>query len=251
MLNIVSLGLGNQSSYMLIRALSGDYDFYPDYAVFSDTGCEPAYTYKYLEYLQFYCQKYFNFEITVIKPPSILQDYTDYLSGNRSSYISLPFFTGIGNGILHRQCSLHYKIRPIRRFIQSVRKGKPVALHLGISADEAHRMSDSNVKYIQHFFPLITSGIFLSHILNYFKTSSIKVPYKSACIICPFHSNKFWLFLKENEPVNFNVACSFDNSIRNISSGNFEYFLHRSCMPLGQVNLFKHPSLFKDLSYPA
>ena len=47
-LNVISLGAGKQSSYMLLTALEGAYDSKPDFAIFSDTCCEPEFTYQFL-----------------------------------------------------------------------------------------------------------------------------------------------------------------------------------------------------------
>lgn len=41
MINVISLGAGKQSSYMLINALEGKFKYEPNLAIFSDTGCEP------------------------------------------------------------------------------------------------------------------------------------------------------------------------------------------------------------------
>ena len=49
--NVLSLGAGKQSSYMLLTALEGAYEYKPDIAIFADTGCEPRYVYEYLEWL--------------------------------------------------------------------------------------------------------------------------------------------------------------------------------------------------------
>jgi hypothetical protein len=54
LLNIISLGAGKQSSYMLLNALEGKYKYKPDFAIFSDTGCEPNYVYDYLRWLRPY-----------------------------------------------------------------------------------------------------------------------------------------------------------------------------------------------------
>lgn len=66
MKNVISLGAGKQSSYMLLRGLRGEFEHKPDYAIFSDTGCEPNYVYDYLDWLSWYVKKKYNFKITTV-----------------------------------------------------------------------------------------------------------------------------------------------------------------------------------------
>ena len=61
-INVISLGAGKQSSYMLLTALEGAYKFKPDLAIFSDTGCEPDYVYSYVTWIKDYVKNKYNFE---------------------------------------------------------------------------------------------------------------------------------------------------------------------------------------------
>lgn len=60
-------------------------------------------------------------------------------------------------------------------------------------------------------------------------------PPRSACVFCPFHSNAEWRRLRDREPVQFERAVRSQKAIEdNINS---TCFLHRSCVPLDQVDL--------------
>ena len=63
MIDVISLGAGKQSSYMLLSALQGNYKYYPNLVVFSDTGCEPQYVYNYLDWLENYTMANFGMPI--------------------------------------------------------------------------------------------------------------------------------------------------------------------------------------------
>jgi hypothetical protein len=68
---------------------------------------------------------------------------------------------------------------------------------------------------------------------------------KSACVGCPFHGNAGWRRLRDNDPDGWAEAVEFDKAIRHgypraTTQGQQlrgQYFLHRSCQPLDQVDL--------------
>lgn len=62
---------------------------------------------------------------------------------------------------------------------------------------------------------------------------------RSACVFCPFHDDEEWLGIKA-VPEDWDLAVSVDESLRvkgNILNRNMdsEMFLHRSCLPLVQI----------------
>lgn len=59
------------------------------------------------------------------------------------------------------------------------------------------------------------------------------VPPKSSCIGCPYHSNNEWRALTEAE---FTDACLVDEALRNTRGLKHPAFLHRSCVPLADVD---------------
>jgi hypothetical protein len=60
-------------------------------------------------------------------------------------------------------------------------------------------------------------------------------------VYCPFHNNHEWRRLRDHEPEAFQRACQFEASLQAVkaSSDNFNTkpFLHRSCVPLAEVDL--------------
>jgi hypothetical protein len=79
---------------------------------------------------------------------------------------------------------------------------------------------------------------------------------RSACIICPYHSNKEWDKMKRNNPNEFKIAVAFDEELRKSNTSQFvnkldgEIYLHRSLIPLKDINFrqYENPqySLFDD-----
>ncbi|WP_062062750.1 hypothetical protein [Aquimarina longa] len=238
--HIISLGAGIQSTDLLLRGLDGAFDKIPTQAIFSDTGNEPKGVYRYLDWLINYVDKEYNFTIDVVSSGTIYKDALSYMNGERKRYEGVPYYTRNPitgkKGILRRQCTADYKIRPVRKRIREVTsKGDSISLWLGISYDEMQRMKASNVRYLTHRFPLIEKRIRRIDCINNFKAKNIPVPIRSSCIICPYHSDKYWIWIYQNEPDNFDAAVTLDEKIRNYPKIQGECYLHRSCRPLKEV----------------
>lgn len=255
MIDVISLGAGKQSSYMLLSALQGNYKYYPNLVVFSDTGCEPQYVYNYLDWLENYTMTNFGMPIARVAQGNLMNDVIEYVRGNRKRVSMLPLRMKkdglIDDGILPRQCTSDYKIAPLRRFLQKYRKLKGenerIRLWIGISLDEVERIKDSPVKYIEHYYPLIENRITIDQIVNWFKINNLPEPGKSACLICPFHSFDYWSMLKRFQKDDFETACKFDDLIREYPGLKRRTYLSNQLRPLRDVDFSKHPSLFPDL----
>ncbi len=238
--SVISLGAGTQSTDLLLRGLRGAFGEVPSHAIFADTGNEPKGVYTYLEWLQKYVDKEYNFTIDVVSAGNIYQDALAYLNGTRKRYEGVPYYTldpKTGKkGILRRQCTGDYKIRPVRKHIRNILPtAKKVSLWLGISYDEMQRMKQANVKWITHRFPLIEKKIRRIDCIDNFKAHGLPVPVRSSCVVCPYHSDQYWLWIYENEKESFDAAVVLDEKIRDYPSIRDSCFMHRSCRPLKEV----------------
>jgi hypothetical protein len=245
-INVISLGAGKQSSFMLLTALEGAYKFKPDFAIFSDTGCEPDYVYSYVKWLKDYVKTKYNFDIVIVSAGNIISDTLNYLEGKRSRVAQLPLFLADG-GFVMRQCTNDYKIAPLRKHLQSIRNGNKIRLWIGISLDEIERIRDSSVKYIENYYPLIEKQIRIDQIINWFRENGMREPGKSACLICPFHSDNYWKVFKKQYPNEFEKACKFDDKIRNYPKLKNKAYLNDRRKPLREIDFTQHPSLFPEL----
>lgn len=245
-LNVISLGAGKQSSYMLINALEGKYGVGPDLAIFSDTGCEPKYVYEYLEWLKVYCRINHNFEIITVTSGNLKHDVIDYVNGKKKRVAMLPLRLE-GDGMVMRQCTADYKIAPLRKYVQKIRNGRKIRLWIGISLDEMERAKVSNVKYIDNYYPLLENRITIDQILPFFESRKIPEPGKSACLICPFYSFAYWSILKRWNKKEFEEACQFDDLIRNYPGLNKRAYLSNQLKPLRDVDFTQHPSIFPEM----
>jgi len=245
-LNIVSLGAGKQSTFMLIKSLEGFFNVTPDKAIFIDLGSEPDFVYKNLEALQNYCLKNFSFTIDIIKVGPIDEHILNFIASKNSTDNAPPFYLSNG-GMLKRHCTSNLKLRPICQYLTQFRTGNNIIVWIGISLDEIERMTKSPIQYITNKYPLIEKRISLSDIKKYFSQSAFEEPGKSACYFCPFHSHLYWKLLKKQFPLEFKKACDFDNKIRNYPNLTSRAFLHSSLKPLDKINFDFHPSLFPEL----
>lgn len=247
-LRVISLGAGVQSTTMALMAARGD--IAPvDCAIFADTGWEPQAVYQHLAWLE----KQLPFPIHRVERGNIRDDLLRCAEGH---WTDVPAFVKNADGsigIINRQCTKQYKIRPIRQKVRQLlgieRRRSPdvsvVDQLIGISMDEAIRMKPSAEVWQTNIWPLIEMRMSRRDCLRWLAERQYPEPPKSACIGCPFHSNDQWLGLT---PAEFAEAVEIDRAIRH-SRSNGELYLHRQCVPLdrvdfstaedrGQLNLF-------------
>lgn len=249
-INVLSLGAGVQSSTMLLMACLGQIIPKPDFVIFADTGWEPIATYKYLEWLKTEVKKYSVEVITTIKgnirDDLMLQTKMQDVIGKKS-FTNLPFFVLNKDGtkaISKRQCTAEYKIRPIQKRVRTLlgylprkRVKEKVIMWRGISLDEIERVAPSREKWITNRHPLIELEMTRLDCLNWCARNGFPTPPKSSCIGCPFHSDRMWLEMKRDNPIEWKDAVEVDKAIKKLPRFNGQAFLHRSCKPLEEVYL--------------
>ena len=250
---VLSLGAGTQSTVLALLLSQSDSRLAeagypkPDVAVFADTGWEPEYVYRHLEWLE----GQLTFPLLRISAGNLKKNLKQGRTVSGHRFVDVPLFTVDGDGkkgILRRQCTNHYKINPIYREIRKLAGGKPrrpfpkdvvVEMWLGISKDEASRMKPSRESWIQHCWPLVEVDMSRQDCINWFSSEfpGRNLP-RSACVICPYRSDENWLELKRQEPQSYEEAVRFDrwlrastkNPVRRLLRGR--PYLHASRRPL-------------------
>ena len=104
----------------------------------------------------------------------------------------------------------------------------------GISTDEAHRMRDSRVPWIDNFYPLCENGIDRKQCEAFLIERGMPKPQKSACIGCPYHSNGAWANMKRDRSDDWADVVDFDTKLREgkLPGVTGDAFLHRRMVPL-------------------
>ena len=224
-LRVISLGGGVQSTVMALMASEGALKPMPDCAIFADTGWEPPTIYDHLEWLS----DTLRFPIHVVDSGRSLRDDARALvnhSGN-SGFLDIPVFLKGQNGNAHgmgrRQCTEHYKIRPIRRKLrqllglrprQRIPFGTTVELWLGISTDEAIRIKASRDRWIHNRYPLAEAGMSRQDCLGWWSARYDRPLERSACIGCPYQSRRRWIETKRRFPGLFAETIEIDSDMR-------------------------------------
>lgn len=255
MMNVISLGAGVQSSTMALMAERGELGYQVDCAIFADTGAEPRAVYEWLDWLE----GKLSFPVHRVSKGSLYQSIMskDVLGGEekRDRFVSVPFYTRLPGsareGMTRRQCTREFKLEPIRKKQRELiglkprqRGPKEVVMRSlqGISLDEMQRMRISDTAWIENVYPLIEKRITRYQCIEWMKANGYPEPPKSACTFCPYHDDAMWRDMRDNDPASWQQAIEVDAHIRKPSSGvrrgmNAQLYLHKSCVPLDQVDL--------------
>lgn len=232
----LSLGAGVQSTVMALLAEHGEIEK-PDFAIFADTGWEPARVYEHLAWLE----TQLSFPLIRANAGNIKQDAENNINTSGGRFASMPFFLE-GGGMGRRQCTNEYKIQPIQKTIRSLlgyEKGQRIKEQhrqwIGISTDEIQRLKDSSVRWLVNEWPLVELRMSRNDCMAWFnKHYPDRTLAKSACVVCPYKDNAAWRDLTRAE---FAEAVAFDEMIRNHPKMEKKQYVHRDCIPLAQVDL--------------
>ena len=255
-LRILSLGAGVQSSTLALMIEKG---LIPkvDAAIFSDTMAEPVAVYDFLKRLQ----TKVSYPVYKVSFGDLRKDTLDSAEGRgRWNFLTIPLFTVNSKtgkkGILRRQCTGNYKINPVQQKIRELlglkkgekrKKGTKVELIMGISYDEITRMAINRIKWIQNVYPLIDLEMKRADCIKWFTDHYNVQPPRSACTFCPYKTNTEWLYLKNNYPKEWADVVELDKRIRTGTKTEDKVYIHKSCKPLGEVDLeVKQNDLFED-----
>lgn len=273
-LRVLSLGAGVQSTTLALMAAHGEIGPMPDCAIFADTGWEPKSVYDHLDWLR--SRNVLPFPVYLVSAGNIRDQLAAAGKGNRWASIpafartvtpagsKVPVYDEdddgalvevstrrttretVSIGMIRRQCTTDFKIVPIRRKVRELagltRKRSPthavVEQWIGISLDEIIRVKPSREAWQVNRWPLIEERMSRRDCLAWLRRHDYPEPPKSACIGCPFHDNSRWRSIRDHDPEAWADAVEIDRAIRTGLRGiRGEVFLHRSAVPLDEVDL--------------
>ena len=250
-LRVLSLGAGVQSSTLALMIEKGEIPMV-DCAIFSDVGAEPQKVYDWLEYLK----TQLSYPVHTVQWRNLKDDIISASKGEYKGFTA-PYFsknleTG-KKGMLRRQCTADYKIKPVTQKIRELlgyKKGERVAkdtkveMIMGISFDEMQRMKTNQIKYIENQYPLVEMKIRRHHCVEWMEKNNYPKPPRSACTFCPFHKNSEWQVIKQNKQ-EWEEVVMIDKLIRhqekhkkNIKNEHQmdELFLHAERKPIDEID---------------
>lgn len=236
-LHVLSLGAGVQSTTVLMLALDGEIPC--DAAIFADTGWEPRAVYEHLEQIE---------ALAAMKGIPVHRVSAGNIrdTERERAFYDAPYFLlneDGSHGMARRQCTHQLKLLPIRRKVRELMVGRglptragAVVQYLGISWDELQRMKPSGVKFVEHRYPLVDRRWTRADCLRFLDDRGMAAP-RSACVGCPYHSNREWRDLKMTAPEEFADAVKFELEIQRSEAGlRGKPFLHSSRVPLDEVD---------------
>jgi hypothetical protein len=269
--HFLNLGAGVQSTALYLMAMAGEIHSI-DAAIFADVQEEPDDVYTHLDWLQ-----------SLGGPPILrvtagkLGDALDTGSGKQGHYVAIPAYTlnpqTGGKGMVPRQCTADFKVKPIERMIREHcggQFGRPlpkdvvVTQYMGLSYDEPKRV----IRVKQRFmakpsnwkveFPLWDLEMTRADCAAYLKQHVPHEVPRSACVFCPFKSDAEWRRLRDTDAKGWDRAVHIDKVCRTGTGLESHRFLHKACVPLeqvdlrpadeksGQTNMFSHLRGFQD-----
>ena len=238
--NFLSLGAGVQSSCLALMAAKGEIGPMPDAAIFADTGAEPAGVYEWLDWLE----KQLPFPVIRVDNGNLTEESlrlrTSKKTGKNYLGHAIPAYTS-GGGTWFRQCTDKHKLVPLNRKIQELRNGEPCTVWIGISWDEIQRMRESRMRGVKHRWPLLEIQMRRHQCLDWMEANGYPKAPRSACVYCPYHSNKEWRRLKTEEPEAFAAAVEYEKRLQEQAAKaprlDETPYLHPSRVPLSEVDL--------------
>ena len=249
-IKIISLGLGVQSTALYLMSSMGIIER-ADHAIFSDPGSEHKVTYELERWLVKWQKDNDGIPLHIVRS-SLHDDLKGRIKDPGKRVASLPLFAKGGAGKIMRQCTSEYKIQPVMKKVRELlglkprKRMKPTEVWLGITIDEAQRMKDSGQYNISYRYPLIQERMNRADCMNFLRENNFPVPAKSACVFCPFHSDKFWRSLKKENGDEWKTAIEVDKLVRHHPKMREKMYIHRSCVPLDEIDFVDQQDLFED-----
>ena len=265
--HFLNLGAGVQSTALYLMSIDGDEPEVPrfDAAIFADTQEEPDSVYEHLDWLERQGGPPI-VRTTAGKLGEALDNGTDANENARTDgghYVSIPAYTmnpqTNKKGILRRQCTADFKVKPVEQWIRShlgVQKWRPVPAditvhqYMGLSFDEPKRVIRVKQRFMAKpknwvvHFPLWDMQYERSDCKSYLRD---RVPYevpRSACVFCPFKTDDEWRHLRDNDEAGWARAVEIDEICRTGTGLDSHRYLHRSCVPLKDADI--RPQSEKD-----
>jgi hypothetical protein len=253
-LNLLSLGAGVQSSALALMAARGEHDLRCDGAIFADTQAEPASVYRWLDWLtEEIARSPFPFPIHRVSKGDLTADSLRQRvtkDGRRYTQSLIPAYTANPDGTkghMSRACTYDYKLQQLLRMqrkLGGVRRGETevkVVAWIGISRDEVVRMKPSREPWVVHRWPLVELEMTRHHCLEWMRDRGYPKPPRSACVYCPYHSNREWRRLRDEEPEEFARAVQFERNLQAAKRATDNMrsvpYLHNSVVPLDEANI--------------
>ena len=253
-LHIGSLGAGQQSSDMYIRAMLGEITPRPFAFIFADTGNERRSVYGQLWQLSEWAVNNFDNPIPILicSNGNIYDDSLQSLADGATRWTGPNMFNGDTGAPILKKCTQEYKVKPKEALIRKLLKQqgkKNVIDWRGHTIDEVQRIKQDKRIYFTVRWPLaelrLRRGDCATH-----AESITKINFTwSACKICPARCADIQSMreIRDNSPEEWQEIVFFDKQARRLPKMNAETFLNRQLVPMDDMNLTMQSDLMGDI----
>ncbi len=209
-----SFGGGVQTNAMVILIAKGLLPL-PDRIVFADTGGEMS---EVWDYMNAYTRPLLRSLGRKIEIATHSLATVDMYSTKGA--LLIPAYTKTGK--LPTFCSKEWKTLVVRRHLGGYEANPDgVIMWLGMSTNEIERLKPSDVKWIEHQWPLcdMPTKVEYGIRMNRMECQKVIEDYgwppspRSACVWCPHLDNQQWQRMKTHSPQDFKRASEVQNSI--------------------------------------
>lgn len=248
-------GGGCQSAGIAVLIVQGKLPT-PDFSVISDTGRETQATWDYLDEVVNPAMRLIGHEIHRIEAQRWSQRRAKISLWDlkRTKDVLIPAFStqdiaddGAPNK-LKNFCTGGWKVEVVESWlskVQGITRSKYVKW-IGFSRDEQTRIikMQRGKEWAKGLirFPLVQDfPLTRRECIKLVKDMGWPEPPRSACWMCPNHSPHEWRKLKAERPDEFQKAVELEHEIHKVDP---DAWLHRSCIPLDQVDFSQPEDLF-------
>lgn len=254
-LQVWSCGGGTQSCAIGALIVQGKLPK-PDVCVIADTGRETRTTWEYLDSVLNPALKSVGLECLRISAQEWAQRWAkiSLWDLNRTKDVLIPAFStldmpeGGKPNKLKNFCTGGWKVEVIESWMSKVlgvTRSKYVKW-IGFSRDEQTRIvkMQQGKEYTKGLisFPLLTEcPMTRRECIQLVESMGWPTPPRSACWMCPNHSPHEWRLMKAERPDEFQKAVELEREIHAVDP---DAWLHRSCVPLDQVDFSQPEDLF-------
>ncbi len=238
-MNVVwSCGGGTQSAAIAALIVQGKLPK-PDLSVIADTGREASETWEFYEQIMRPELEKIGVELHRLPHTFYGVGYNtvDIYSGKDKNTVVMPLYTSKANGehegMLPKYCTNEWKERPVQRFIRKcgLISGE---IWIGFSIDEFDRMRAPDLrKKWNHTYPLIDLRMSRGDCVAICEGMGWGTPPRSACWMCPYHTDQEWLHLKAQDNRDFQKAVGLEKKLQERDP---DIYFHKSCQPLDEVS---------------
>ncbi len=243
MYEILSSGGGTQSACIIALVIQGRLPR-PDGIAIVDTEREHPAVWRYHD--EVIVPELAKIALTIHRIPKSQFATSDIWSTNEK-HLLLPVYR-LGGGKASNYCSNQWKLRVLDRFWRS--RDIPTDHQrrwIGFSLDEANRClkmrEGEDYKAGRIRFPLIEDvPLNRNQAIKVVRDMGWPEPPRSACWMCPNHTENEWRNLKIDEPEAFLKAVELEREVRLKEPASF---FHKSCVPLDEVDFGNEGDLFR------